>query len=64
MGLEQARGPAGANQEGKRQLAIAQRVEELPGGELAVGPDLEIAGSDSAQMHPGIGMRRGIINPR
>ena len=48
----------------ERHLAIAQRVEKLPGGELAIGADLEVAGADAAQVHPGVGVLVGQIEPR
>ena len=61
--LQQPRGRAGADQEVERNLAVTQGVEELPGGELPVRPDLEVSCADPPQVHPGIGMRAGIINP-
>ena len=63
-GLQQPRGRAGADEEVEGNLAVAQGVEELPGGELPVGADLEVPRADPAQVHPGIGVRAGIVDPR
>ena len=62
-GLQQPRGLASANEEVERHLAVSQGVEELPGGELPIRADLEVARADPSQVHPGIGMRGGIIDP-
>lgn len=64
LGLEEPGGLAGLDQEEAGHLAVGQGVEQLPGGQLAIGADLEVAGADSAQVHAGVGVDVRSIDPR
>src|ERR1035441_10200333 len=48
----------------KGNLAVAQGVEELPGSELAVHADLEVARANAAEVHAGVRVLAGQVEPR